>query len=119
MATLRRSLILLDTEYTAWEGSLARDWGEDWEHREIIQLAALKAELRGGSLQRLEEFNEFVRPAVNPELSDYISGLTGITQSMLGSASATLAPRAISTTRVLWISPVSASLVLGLAVEVP
>ncbi len=43
----------------------------------------------------------------------------GITQSMFGSASAMNAPRAISSTRVGWISKVSASRVFGLAVEVP
>ena len=43
----------------------------------------------------------------------------GMTQSMLGRASATLAPSAMSATRVSRISPLKASLVLGLAVEVP
>jgi len=76
-------LIILDTEYTAWDGSRARHWGEDWEHREIIQLAALRAEFTAGDWQLTGEFNEFVRPTVNPQLSEYISQLTGISQAMI------------------------------------
>jgi len=33
---------LWDTEFTAWEGSWQRGWSEDWEHREIISIAAIR-----------------------------------------------------------------------------
>ena len=29
--------VIYDTEYTAWEGSLARNWSGPNEHRELLQ----------------------------------------------------------------------------------
>ena len=71
--------ILFDTEYTAWEGSQQRRWSEPWEHREIIQIAALKVELASGC-REIACFDTLVRPLINPALSPYITSLTGITQ---------------------------------------
>lgn len=75
-------IILFDTEYTAWEGSQARRWSGDGEHREIIQIAAARVTLAGG-LAAEEWFRCYVRPVRNPSLSEYIVGLTGITQSVI------------------------------------
>ncbi len=72
-------LILFDTEYTAWEGSQERRWSEPWEHREIIQIAAVKVALEQGYVETAC-FDRLVRPRLNPLLSAYITGLTGITQ---------------------------------------
>ena len=73
-------LILFDTEYTAWEGSQQRRWSEPWEHREIIQIAAVKVAVEQGCAE-IASFDRLIRPRINPILSDYISSLTGITQS--------------------------------------
>jgi len=73
-------LILFDTEYTAWEGSQERRWSEPWEHREIIQIAALKVDL-GQGCREIACFDRLVSPRRNPRLSSYITGLTGITQA--------------------------------------
>jgi inhibitor of KinA sporulation pathway (predicted exonuclease) len=73
------SIVLFDTEYTAWEGSAARKWSEPWEHREIIQLAAIRVTLEDG-LSELASFDRLVKPALNPILSEYITALTGIDQ---------------------------------------
>lgn len=77
------NLIIADTEFTAWEGSMARNWSLPWEHREIIQIAALRIRLEGGELREAGQFNELVRPRLNPSLSDYIQDLTGISQSLV------------------------------------
>jgi inhibitor of KinA sporulation pathway (predicted exonuclease) len=77
---MSKTIILYDTEYTAWEGSQQRRWSEPWEHREIIQIAALRVRLEDGLVEE-DCFNCLVRPRLNPQLSDYIHRLTGITQA--------------------------------------
>ena len=77
-------LIIFDTEFTAWEGSQQRDWSEPWEHRELIQLAAVKVDIDGQlNVEITQSFNELIKPVLNPRLSDYIVKLTGINQSIL------------------------------------
>ena len=75
--------VVFDTEFTAWPGSRERQWSESWEHREIIQLAAIKVSLIDQQLNITESFNELVMPRINTELSDYVVQLTGIEQHML------------------------------------
>lgn len=76
---MKQQIILYDTEYTAWEGSQERRWSEPWEHREIIQIAALRLGLSDGMAVEAS-FGRFVRPEQNPVLSEYITRLTGISQ---------------------------------------
>jgi inhibitor of KinA sporulation pathway (predicted exonuclease) len=76
---VNQHIILFDLEYTAWEGSRARSWSEPWEHREIIQVAAIRVALTG-ELPEIGSFDRLVRPKCNPQLSDYIITLTGIDQ---------------------------------------
>jgi inhibitor of KinA sporulation pathway (predicted exonuclease) len=73
---------VFDLEYTAWDGSLARDWSEDWEHREIIQIGAVRLSAEDG-LAEIARFDALVRPTINPNLSDYVIELTGITEAGL------------------------------------
>lgn len=77
--------VIVDTEFTAWQGSNKRGWSLDWEHQEIVQIAALKIgyDKQSNSFKQLGEFNQFVRPVINPILSDYFIELTGITQSVV------------------------------------
>ncbi|AWL11808.1 hypothetical protein HMF8227_01330 [Saliniradius amylolyticus] len=76
-------IVLFDTEFTAWPGSRERNWRGPGEHREVIQLAALKIDYISEGIQIEQSFNELVCPAINPTLSDYIVDLTGITQHAL------------------------------------
>lgn len=71
-------LVLYDTEYTAWEGSQQRHWSEDWEHRELVELGALR--VRAEDFAILDEFRCLTVPHINPTLSDYFQDLTGIRQ---------------------------------------
>lgn len=69
--------VLLDTEYTAWEGSQVRKWSGPGEFREIIQVGMIRV---GTGLVELESKKVYVKPVKNPVLSDYIKNLTHITQ---------------------------------------
>ncbi len=71
------SVVIFDLEYTAWEGSNERDWSHPGEFREIVQIGAISID--GVSLEEQEVFDCFVRPRINPDLSDYFINLTGIT----------------------------------------
>ena len=90
-----RSLVLFDSEVTAWEGSASRNWlglvpgTRKHEAREIIQIGALRVLIHEGGqseaveslwLQQGPALRFFVKPTLNPSLSPYISRLTGITQ---------------------------------------
>ena len=76
-------IVIFDTEFTAWQGSKERKWSLDWEHREIIQIAAVKVELAQAGAKVVSSFNTLVKPTRNPIISDYIVELTGIEQHVL------------------------------------
>jgi inhibitor of KinA sporulation pathway (predicted exonuclease) len=72
-------IYILDTEYTSWEGCIDTGWdASNGQYREIVQIASLLVET--GSLEIVDTFNRFVRPQINPTLSEYFVSLTGITQ---------------------------------------
>lgn len=75
------TIIILDTEYTAWEGSQERKWSGENEHREIVQIGAIKVD--ANTLTEIDSFNHFVKPTLNPELSEYFTNLTGISQKQI------------------------------------
>lgn len=65
--------VVYDLEYTTWEGARDRGWTGPGEHREVVQVGAVR--LDGGAGLSL-----LVRPRLNPVLSDYFIRLTGVTQ---------------------------------------
>ena len=71
--------VLFDLEYTACEESKGRGWSGPGEHREIIQIGAIR--VAAADLSEKDSFLEYVRPIKSPKLSDFIVGLTGITQA--------------------------------------
>jgi inhibitor of KinA sporulation pathway (predicted exonuclease) len=76
------TIIVYDLEYTAWDGSLARRWSGEGEYRELVQIGAVKLENIHG-FKEIESFERLCLPEFNPELSDYFTGLTGITDADL------------------------------------
>lgn len=72
------AFVLFDLEYTAWEGSYERNWSDENEHREIIQIGAIQ--IKGIELHEVNHFLEYVKPVINPHLSDFIVSFTGIAQ---------------------------------------
>lgn len=76
---LPREFIIFDTEYTAWEGSHERKWSGPSEHREIVQIGAIR--VQGETLTETDEpFDMLVKPVLNPTLSPFFTKLTGIAQ---------------------------------------
>jgi inhibitor of KinA sporulation pathway (predicted exonuclease) len=73
--------VVFDLEFTAWEGSMAARWSRSREHTEVVQIGAVKLDAR--SLRTVDEFDMLVRPRINPVLSEYLVGLTGITNEAL------------------------------------
>lgn len=78
MKNLEPEIIIFDTEFTAWEGSMVRNYDKPNEHREIVQIGAIKVSTK--DFTELETFEIFVKPEINPILSDYFKDLTKITQ---------------------------------------
>ena len=76
---LPKEFVLFDLEYSAWEGSQERNWSGPGEHREIIQIGAIR--VVASDLSEIDSFLEYVRPEKNPKLSEYIIQLTGISQT--------------------------------------
>ena len=74
-------VILYDTEFTAWRGSMARGWKGPGEHQEIVQIGAVRLDAQ--ELKELASFQVLIRPAINPVLSSYFVELTRITNERL------------------------------------
>lgn len=79
----RETIILLDTKFTAWEGSQERGWSGENEYREIVQIGAILVD--ASTLLELDSFSIFVKPKMNPILSQYFIDLTSITQEKVDS----------------------------------
>lgn len=80
-----REIVILDTEYTSWEGCVDEGWDNDaGEYREVVQIAAVRVDTE--YLEEISSFDQFVRPQINPELSDYFVDLTGISQDEVDGA---------------------------------
>ncbi len=75
-------VVIADLEYTAWAGSLEGGWSRPGEHRELVQIGAVRLDAGDGFAERAA-FEMLVRPTVNPELSDYFTELTGIGNAAL------------------------------------
>ena len=71
--------MVIDLEYTAWEGSQARAWTGPGEQREVVMIGAVRLSPAGDWLET-GTLDVLVRPRLNPCLSAYFVGLTGITQ---------------------------------------
>jgi inhibitor of KinA sporulation pathway (predicted exonuclease) len=77
----RHTAVVFDLEFTAWKGSMEARWMRPGEHKEIVQIGAVKIDSQSGEI--VEEFDCLMRPRLNPLLSDYFETLTGITEKDL------------------------------------
>ena len=73
--------IVFDTEFTAWQGSMARRWSGPAEHREIVQIGAVAID--ANSFVETASFSILIKPVHNPVLSDYLVALTRISNERL------------------------------------
>jgi len=83
------AIVVADLEYTSWQGALERDWSRPHEHREVVQIGAVRLDAGAGFAER-DAFEALVRPTINPELSDYFVQLTGIDNAALAARGVTL-----------------------------
>ena len=81
--TIPKIFCLYDTEYTAWENSQIENWSRPGEKKELIQIAVFKIKNEENELIILRKLNIFIKPKINPILSDYITNLTGITNKKI------------------------------------
>lgn len=58
-----------------------RDWSGAGEYKEIVEIGAIK--IATDQLTEIDEFDIYVKPTKNPELSNFFINLTGITQQTL------------------------------------
>jgi inhibitor of KinA sporulation pathway (predicted exonuclease) len=72
-----QSAVVYDLEFTAWEGSMANRWSRPGEFTELVQIGAVRVNAETFAVEA--EMDVLVRPRLNPVLSDYFTGLTGIT----------------------------------------
>ena len=72
-----REVVIFDTEFTAWPGSMERGWSGPGEFKEIVQIGAVA--VSAADLVERRAFEVIVRPVRNPSLSDYLVQLTRIT----------------------------------------
>ena len=76
-----KEAVIYDTEWTTWPGALERSWSGKGEYREIIRIGAISIDL--DNLQEINVLDVFVKPSINPNLSDYCTKLTGITDEKI------------------------------------
>ena len=74
-------LICLDLEYTCWENSIQDDWPDPQFPAEILQVGMAVFDLIQG--QCLNKFSAYVRPVLNPRMSDYCANLLQISQNII------------------------------------
>jgi inhibitor of KinA sporulation pathway (predicted exonuclease) len=71
--------IVFDTEFTSWEGSHERNWSGHKEFKEMVQIGAIKVENK----KIIDTLDIYIKPVINPILSDYFINLTGITNDKI------------------------------------
>lgn len=70
---------VLDFEATCIENKVIHN-------QEIIQFPSVLYKYSNSKLEYLGEFNEYVRPSINPKLSEFCKNLTGIQQETIDNA---------------------------------
>lgn len=79
---LAGDVVVFDLEWTAWEGSVERNWSGPGEEREIVEISAVRLDGANG-LAELAMFDVLVRPTRNPIVSAWFTRLTGISQTLI------------------------------------
>ncbi|MDG0866416.1 3'-5' exonuclease [Candidatus Lucifugimonas marina] len=77
-------VLLIDSEFTCWEGSLASGWSDPDFPAEIIEVGIIA--YQPVTQKRIAHFSSLAKPIVNPELSDYALDLLPITQDEIDNA---------------------------------
>lgn len=75
-------IVVADLEYTSWAGAQESGWSAPGQFREIVQIGAVRVDAGDGFAEHAH-ISVLVRPTINPELSDYFTALTGITNTVV------------------------------------
>ena len=78
---MSETFIIYDTEYTTWDQALQERWAEPWQHREIVQIGAIRVDKK--TMKEIDSFNVYTKPVRNPVLSDFFIDLTKITNEQI------------------------------------
>jgi inhibitor of KinA sporulation pathway (predicted exonuclease) len=74
-------ICILDFEATCWEGE------RNDSIREIIEFPSILYSIDfKHNITKIDEFDQFIKPTINPILSEFCTKLTGITQDLVNSA---------------------------------
>jgi inhibitor of KinA sporulation pathway (predicted exonuclease) len=78
------TVVLLDAEFTCWEGSLASGWSDPKHPAEMIEIGMIAYETN----RQIEtaSFTSLIKPRENPVLSDYCLNILPIIQADVDSA---------------------------------
>jgi inhibitor of KinA sporulation pathway (predicted exonuclease) len=76
------AIIIMDLEWTSWEGARWRHWSGPGEEMEIVQIGAVRL-ADTPELDETGAFEMLIRPRINSTLDPYFTALTGITQDQL------------------------------------
>ena len=76
--------LLLDLEFTCWEGSLKEGWPDPARPPEVIEIGGVAYDL--DAEKSLASFATFVRPRLNPVLSAYRRSLVHVSQTDIENA---------------------------------
>jgi hypothetical protein len=68
------SCVIADCEYTTWPGALESGWKGANQHREIVQIGAVRLDAQ---YRELASMALLVKPKINPVLSGLFCTLTG------------------------------------------
>lgn len=78
---MTKEIVFYDMEFTTWEGAKENRWSGPGQHREIVQIGAVRFDV--DTLEEKESFEVFVRPVINPVLSDFFVRFTGISNEQV------------------------------------
>lgn len=81
LAAAGQPRVIVDVEITVQEGTWERSWSGPDDHKEIVQIGAVKIDPEDFSI--LDRFEMLVRPQRVSQLSALFTRLTGITQEMV------------------------------------
>jgi len=79
-----RYVLCLDAEFTCWENSLRDGWSDPKYPPEILQIGLVGYDNITG--ETISEYVSFVRPVLNPVLSDYCKNLLRLSQQTIDRA---------------------------------
>ena len=74
-------ILFFDFEYTCWENSISTNWSDKKKPPEVIQVGFVYYDISNGSIS--SKFSDYIKPVINPVLSNYCLKLLQIKNEIL------------------------------------